>query len=88
MSDQDPIVQTETPTERPRKPVSLFGWVLSVLAVIALVASGWYAWSAYDRVRRSEAELAREIIAAERERLAGAGSAVPDEAVNLPRPAD
>ena len=59
MSDQDPIAQSEVPTENPRKPVSLLGWTLSVLAVIALVASGWYAWSAYDRVRRSESELAR-----------------------------
>lgn len=59
MSDQEQPAQTEAPAERTRKPVSMLGWALSVLAVIALIASGWYAWSAYDRVRRSEAELAR-----------------------------
>lgn len=60
MSDQDTTTQAaETPASSPRKSVSLLGWVLSALAVMALVASGWYAWSSYDRVRRSEAELAR-----------------------------
>ncbi len=48
-----------TAGEPPRTSFRVIGWALSVVAVIALVAAGWYAWSAYDRVRSSEADLAR-----------------------------
>lgn len=59
MSDQEQTERTETTVEPARKLASVLGWALSALAVIALIASGWYAWSSYDRVRRSESELAR-----------------------------
>lgn len=60
MSDQETTTPAaEAPSARSRRPVGILGWVLSVVAVMALVASGWYAWSSYDRVRRSESELAR-----------------------------
>lgn len=60
MSDQDISAQAApAPGARSRKPVGALGWAIAVLAVIALVAAGWYAWSSYDRVRRSESELAR-----------------------------
>lgn len=49
----------QTASARPKRPVGVLGWVLSALAVAALVAAGWFAWSSFDRVRRSETELAR-----------------------------